>query len=532
VKQQLYVSVLTCLLLAFLVPGAKTQSFQSPDTKIQGIVTEIRYNYEGAPLIGTYKLTALISVLINETILKPETFTRERNQLVGVSYNYSGPPTCKVNDVVEVYGLWVPVTDVPASSTIRVDDYVTGSYVDVVPPPPSSPPPPSEENDLDIASVDTQSEYSNGSIQYQFAMNLWYNWINTQGTQVIFFAYYSEVYNSPIITFIGQHYVTMDGTEVFIGNTLKLMEVYNDTNKNNVPEVNEIGYFFLVNSSVGFTVTPIQKIMLGEVAHYRWGVKYHIIDGFLIAENGTGNVRVIVEHMAFSYDYYIQNNVSYLKTGFDIGEIVSIESDETYLTLEGLSLSLLYATITITPKNYTVLVNGQPYNSATAFPSLLATNYSEILLENQKIYEFIFGENYTLYKNSIVESYKSFSVASAINTVSSNARVPLSGLIEQLENVLKDFFPKISEMQANIDLDYTASPFVYRVYYPTWEGYRIKHDPTYIAYINPQGIPKIPTSLPLELLITATIIGLIALIGAVWELQKTKRLPRPPLAIS
>lgn len=531
-KQQLCVSILTCLLLAFLVPIARTQPFQSPNTKIQGVVTEVQYNYEGDLLIGTYKLTALISVLINETILKPETFTRERNQIVGVSYNYLTPPECNTNDFVEVYGLWVPALDVPASLTIRVDDHVTGSYVDVVPFLPSSQPT-YEGNAHDVASIDTQSEYSNGSIQFgKFVMKLWYDWINTQGTQVIFFAYYSDVYNSPIITFVGQRYVTMNGTEVFIGNTLTLMEVYNDANKNNVPEVTEIGYFFLVNSSVGFAVTPIQKITLGEIDHYRWGVEYQTIDGFLLDENQTSGAKVIVEHLAFSYDYYIQNNVSYLKTGFDIGEIVSIEPNEPGLTLEGLSMSLLYATITITTEKYTVLVNEQPYNSATAFLSPLSTHRSEIKIEDQKTYEFVFGENYSLYKNSIVESHKSFSAASATNTVSSNARVSLSWLIEDLESVLEDFFPKISEMQANIDLDYATSTFVYRVCYPTWEGYRVKHDPTYIAYINPQGTPRIPISIPSELLITATIIGLIALIAAVWELQKTKRLLRTPLAIS
>lgn len=51
-------------------------------------------------------------------------------------------------------------------------------------------------------------------------------------------------------------------------------------------------------------------------------------------------------------------------------------------------------------------------------------------------------------------------------------------------------------------------------------GYRIKHDPTYIANSNSQSIPKMPIRLPLELLKTATITGLIALIAAVLELQK------------
>jgi hypothetical protein len=91
--------------------------------------------------------------------------------------------------------------------------------------PPYSPP---QNNDNAIqseGSIDVQKEYSNGSIplysQYDHFIiaNLWYDWVNTQGTQIVFFAYYTQVYNSPIITFVGQHYETMDGTNVFIGNT-------------------------------------------------------------------------------------------------------------------------------------------------------------------------------------------------------------------------------------------------------------------------------------------------------------------------
>jgi len=529
-KQRLYVSVLVCILLSFFALTAKAQSPQNPDTKIQGTVTEIRYDYQGQLLLGTYKITALISVRLNETLIKPETFTRERDQLVGISYNYSSPPKCRVDDFVEVYGLWISALDIPASSTIRVDKSVVGSYVELLPS--SSSPPPLSGDGQSAASIDTQSEYSNGSIPIYYqddrlVMSLWYDWINTQSTQVIFFAYHSEVYNSPIVTFVGQHYATPAGTEVFMGNTLSLMEAYNDTNGNNVPDTSETSYFFLVNSSINLVLTPIQKVVLGDIAHYRWGVKHQTVDGFLEEKNGTSGTRVIVEHMAFSYDYYIHENVSYLKSDFDLGKIVSMEASEPNLALHGLSLSLLYTTMTIIPKNYTVIVNEQPYNSTTASPSPIVANRTEVRMENQKTYEFLFGENYTLYRDSLIESFKSFSVASATSTVSSNARVSLSWLLEQLEDELEDIFPKISKMQAKINLDYAASTFVYRICYPAWEGHRIKVDPTYIAYINPQSLPHISIRPPLELLTAAIIIGSIALIAAAYELRKTRSRPFP-----
>jgi len=508
------------------------QSFESPDTKIRGAVTDIQYNYEGSFWSGTYKITARIVVRINETLVKPETFTKEMDELVAVSYNYSSPPSCNVDQVVEVYGLWIPRLDVPASMTIWVDESAAGSYVQVVAKP-LSPPPSSGDLGQGPIDIDIQSEYSNGSIRnyYQdgrLIMGLWYDWVYTQGTQVIFLAYRSEAYNSPIITFVGQRYATADGTEVFMGNTLSLMEAYEDINENRVPDVSERTYSFLVNSSIGFTVAPIQRIQIGDVAHYKWGVEYQTIDGFLQDKNGTGVAKVIVDHMAFSYNYYIESNVSYMKTNFDIGKISNIEAYQSNFTLQGLSASLLYATLTITPRDYTVFVNEQPYNSTTS-PYAINTNRTEVKIGNQKSYEFLFGENYTLYRDTFVESHKSFSTAEATSATDFNARVSLSWLLNDLESALKDIFPKISAMRANIDLNYTSSTFVYRVSYPVWDGYRIKHDPTYVAYINPQGLSPFPASPPLQLVIAAAAIGLITLVAAIYELLKTRRLAHSSL---
>jgi len=526
-KQELWVSILICILLPSFILAGAGQSFESPDTKIRGTVTDIQYNYEGSFFSGTYKITARIVVRLNETLIKPETFTREIDESVAVSYNYSAPPNCNVGQVVEVYGLWISRLDVPGSGSIRVDEQVIGSYVEVLAKP-LSPAPLSGDLGQGAGEIDTEREYSNGSIRnyYQdgrLVMGLWYDWVYTQGTQVLFLAYCSEAFNSPIITFVGQRYATADGTEVFMGNTLSLMEAYEDINSNYVPDISETSYSFLVNSSVSFTVTPIQRIEIENIAHFGWGVKYQTIDGFLQDQNGTSVAKVIVDHMTFSYDYYIEKNVSYMKTDFDIGKISNVEACQPDFTLRGLSLSLLYTTLTITPRNYTVFVNEQPYNSTTSLQPIY-TNRTEVKIENQKSYEFLFGQNYTLFSDTSVESHKSFSTAETTSTIESNARVSLTWLLDDLEEALKEIFPKISTMQVNINLDYASSTFVYRVCYPVWNGCRIMHDPTYIAYINPQGLLRGPSSPPLQLLVAALAIGLITMIAAIYELQKTRRL--------
>lgn len=543
-KQKLCVSILVCIILSSFAIVGRVQSSASPDTKIRGIVKEIQHNYQGYFFSGTYRLTAFISVLINEAVIKPDTFTREINQLVGVSYNYSSLPNCRVNDVVEIYGLWVPVLDLPMSLTIRVDDYVVGSYVDVLPPQ-TSPPPSSGVNSQGADSIDTGKEYSNGSIPVysdgQLISGLWYDWVNTNGTQVVFFAYYSKVVNSPVITFLGQHYKADNETEVFMANTLMLLEVYNDTNGNSIPDFavgnSELLYNFIMNSSVGFSVTPIEKLLVDDVAHYTWGVRYETIDGFFLypedrlIDGVTTNsaAKVTISHIGFFYDYYIQGNASYLETSFDAGKITELTPSwpSTNVSLNGLSLSLFYGTSTLSTKPYIVVVNGQPYNSTIVSTPAVSTNQTEVRVRDKKAYEFLFGQNYTLFKDSGTENHQSKSAASSRNSVPSSPRVSLTWVFNNLQSVLRGLFPRITTLPPEINLDYEASTLLYRVCYPVWEGYRIKHDPTYIAYIYPsQGFSPPLIGPPVEFIVVVAAIGVIILAAALLEFRKTRRIFR------
>jgi hypothetical protein len=87
--------------------------------------------------------------------------------------------------------------------------------------------------------------------------------------------------------------------------------------------------------------------------------------------------------------------------------------------------------------------------------------------------------------------------------------------------VLSGVFPRIGNLQEAINLDYGVSSFLYRVCYPKWDGYRIKHDPTYLAYLGSTAVPEIQP--PLSLIITAALLGLIALTVALTELRKTRK---------
>jgi hypothetical protein len=273
------------------------------------------------------------------------------------------------------------------------------------------------------------------------------------------------------------------------------MEVYNDTSGDGIPQANftfgetEIKYYLLVNSSISYEITPIQKILDNEIPHYKWGFKYGTIDGFLLypeQQPGQGAARVMIDHLGFDYDFYVIENVFYIKESFDVGNITEIQPlGETSVSLDGLSLSLLFSTVTISAKSYTAYVNGEPYNSTTAENPATAIMSGEVAVEIIKAYEFLFGENYNLTRGENIETYQMKSEAAATTSVPQGVQSRLDWILAYFEGNLNlsDLFPSMGGIGGEINLDYNASAFLYRICYPIWDGLPIKHDPTYVAYL-------------------------------------------------
>jgi len=361
-------------------------------------------------------------------------------------------------------------------------------------------------NGYSVHNIDTNAEYTNGSISTPIG-GIWYAWVNISKTQIIYYSLFSDELNSPIMNFLGQHFQVENDTEVFVGNTLTLIEVYNDTNEDGIPQANftsgetEIAYYLLVNSSIGYEATPIQKILEGEIPHYTWGFKYYTIDGFLLypeEQPGQGAARVMIDHIDFNYDFYVVENVSYIKTSFDIGRITEIQPiwSETPVSLDGLSLSLLFSTITISAKPYTAYVNGEPYNSTMATNPATATSSGEIAVEIIKAYEFLFGETYNLTRGESVKTHEVKSEAAATTSVPQGAQSRLNWMLAYFEDNLNisDLFPAASGIGGKVNLDCNVSALLYRICYPVWDGLMIQHDPTYVAYLfSNTVIPKFPS---------------------------------------
>src|SRR5256712_4084598 len=279
------------------------------------------------------------------------------------------------------------------------------------------------------SSIDLSKEYASGDVDVFPYLQAWYTWININGTHTIFLALHSYQAQSPVSAFVGQGYNTSSGSKVFVANALLGLEVYNDTNGNGYLDANyatgktELKYLLGMNASQTFAPPPVQKTVTSGMAHYSWGVTYGNVQAILIKAappnygytGGLAASYTSIDHVSFSYDYSLNGNTTYLKTSYDIGNVVLVPPTDPGVTLQGLSFSLLHATLAVASHQLSVVAGSSPYDSQTsASPSLVTA--AQLTVDNGLTYEFRFRDNYTLVKTP-TEIHPALYVASPVNSL-------------------------------------------------------------------------------------------------------------------
>jgi hypothetical protein len=359
-------------------------------------------------------------------------------------------------------------------------------------------------------------EMSHGFFNGSYGFQLWYVWLNTSGTHLLFLAMYSGALPSPINYLVGQHYFTANGTEVFVGNRLLGFEVYKDLNGNSILDADftnwfdrnsdEPRYFFLLNASLTADFTPPSKSVVNSVTHYLWGIRYGQVQGnFAEVGNCTGGyignpetdgmlpsyfihyASSTLDSLSLSYDYWVENDTAYLKTGVSLGTFSKVEipgpyPQPTVLDFNDDSFSALYTTSVLSMKPYDIVSENATNTGEEAVP-VSATN---INVENKEAFRLVFGENYTI--NGDSTEYRSSAGVYPASSVPGDVVASANYFRADAEDTFKDYFGETSpNLAADVALGVGRSSLIYRVCYPTWSNRSLSHDPLFIAYL---GEPK------------------------------------------
>jgi hypothetical protein len=357
-------------------------------------------------------------------------------------------------------------------------------------------------------------EFGNGTIvSPHSALKIWYDWVNVSGTQIINYAMYTDPHNpypGPVANLVGQYLKLADGSEVFVASALDKFEVYRDLNGDGIPQGNfasagsEILYYMFMNTSRSASPTPIQKTFVGDVPHYQWGFRYEDVYAYFLQPKPAGGVdtvaKLIFDHIIFSYDFSVNENVSNLKTNFDIGEVSNLDvPNSSNFSLNGLSLSLLYPTSTYASQRFSTSVNGQVYNPSTTENSTIVADNAQVIVGDVKAYEYVFGGNYALNRGENNETHQTdIQTYEAKTEVASISSLPVQFYGPSVRVFI--FFRNELNLNglfggswADINTDYSGSSMVYRVCFPVWDGLQIVHDPIYVGYISSStNVPEFP----------------------------------------
>jgi len=389
------------------------------------------------------------------------------------------------------------------------------------------------------STIPISQEYASGDLQVPYYgggnLRLWYSWVNVNNTHTVFFALHFLNQN-PIFTFVGQAYNSSTGQRVFVGNSLLALEVYNDTDHNGYLDADysipatELKYTLIMNASQTFTTDAVNKTIVDGVPHYQWGVTYGSIQAFLIKATppgygyggGGSAANALVDHVSMFYDYSIKGNRTFLKTSFQIGSITLSSFTTPTPSLQGLSLSLLYATSTVAARQLTVVTGGSPYDSQSS-PVASTFTAAQVNVDNILAYAFQFKDNYTL-QTSSPTTHPAVYLASPIGSIPTNA---LQGQffdpLLRVQDFVRGQLPDIAGLPSTSNINYTATRFLYRINYPTWSGTAILHDPTYVAYLGKGTGFTNPIPVPSWILYTAAFTGGLALAVAFNGLRRARK---------
>lgn len=382
------------------------------------------------------------------------------------------------------------------------------------------------------------AEYSNGTLIFENSpLNVWYDWVNTSNTQIInYFAYTNSdyPYPVPIANFVGRHFQLADGNGIFVASALDKFEVYRNANGDGIPQSNttsgnnEVLYWMYTNMSEGYSIIPIQKTMVNSTPHYTWGFMYQ--NAYAYLENYTSVfglvAKLIFDHITIGYDFSINGNVTNLKVNFDIGKVSNLTMlGPSNITLDGLSLALLYTTSVYTSDLYSTYVNSQPYNSTTANGSAVAAQAAQVGVGDATAYNVVFGGNYTLSSNANNNNstYAAKAEAVALSSLPWQTYGPqfwqmnFFGGAFSLTNLFGGSW-------SPVNTNYNVSPLIYRVCFPVWSGEQILYDPLYIAYLS--GASPIPEFPPLTIPILLFAVAMLsACVFTAKKLRKTNHEP-------
>ncbi len=324
----------------------------------------------------------------------------------------------------------------------------------------------------------------------------------------------------------GMHYITPSGQEVFIGAVLAFLMAYNDTfngtgpGTNGMPDPGNEPVYYVVPFGIGETLgdasyapiveaIPVEK--LGE-GHYRFGMRYRnmyakIIDAnnplaFLISLQLPVYIAKFSE-LSVVYDVTIdpENGVMKAETFYTLGQVSAL----WIWGVEGDRASIP-ATFGISAVHYVALFTSSYQVEAADTGFEIDTGIQQPVDEDlavkigdraERALDIGFRGTFDLIDEesgaNVQQDTPAYNVIMParpgdillIRWQAAFSLHLMSLFAYGLSSDIRERYSSPTDLLQRGSDDFTTAAFWYAVAFPSWQGYRVEHDPTYTAYITP-----------------------------------------------
>ena len=323
--------------------------------------------------------------------------------------------------------------------------------------------------------IPTGEEFVSGTITNQHS-SLNYVWVNTNETSFLSLTVYDNLSGmspiAPFYPFFGQSF-NVNNNPFFVGTVITGFELYQDSNDNDVLDLEEeLKYFVMLNASQSIILPQIEKTTIDTKRIYTWKVGYLEVDGFFQPSPVQNDIKTIIDSVNLTYSFEINRNYSELKLAIEMGawDAYEYSFDDGRLDdvdLSSYSLSILFGT-TISSENP---ISISLTNKTTGISDAI------IKVNGVPIFQSLFQDSYDLGLNG--SSFPAYATTASNETIEEQGaawRTP-----DELYNWWSSFFSSMSDLATIPPLNIENVNFLYRICYPIWNGEPFNHDPRYRA---------------------------------------------------
>ncbi|MBM3291242.1 hypothetical protein FJY84_01030 [Candidatus Bathyarchaeota archaeon] len=374
------------------------------------------------------------------------------------------------------------------------------------------------------------------------------NYINIYGVKLLYAGFSGLTidkasFQIPLQSFV-ERFKTREGLEALSASSFLMMVAFNDTKNSIYPNSPDEGDNLWASFSMGtdFTeffgnniaphfsgsvkVTPLTATQ--DKKGWSWGMSYYNMTAIwwkLVTKSGSPDYSKIpvnfcvYDEISFNYKLVFDtvNGEAKLFLTYNIGEIrnlwgftwvglfptlyhyndtgcflwgktkVSSETVHTFLKNNGIKMSIV-----LVQRNY--VANQTLTSSSSGKPASQAgIDVSKGIIETKvsngaKVYSIDFGSkiSYKLYKTSTPSQYDSITRTELVEKYAKNPVVEIqTSLLKIMNLMVKRITPDQYWSNVSSFFDISKSDYLYITSYPTYEGYKVMHDPVYTAYIPP-----------------------------------------------